>query len=120
MASDSKTSPVPTPEVLATEAEKSTEASGSAKDAPALSKKILDLKMQQAAMLAERKRVTKDLRNLEKRRKRLKSNARRLSDDDLAEVLRMREHSKTTDDSVERDGGKTKKKERAPLPNAPP
>ena len=60
----------------------------------ALSKKIDELKAKQAAMLAERKRVTKDLRNCEKRRKRLKANARRLSDEDLAEVMRMREHTK--------------------------
>ena len=63
-------------------------------DQKALSKKIEELKAKQAAMLAERKRVTKDLRNAEKRRKRLKTNARRLSDEDLAEVMRMREHTK--------------------------
>ena len=67
----------------------------------ALSRNIDALKAQQAAMLAERKRVTKDLRNCEKRRKRLKANARRLSDEDLAEVLRMREDTKKVEEKPE-------------------
>lgn len=75
----------------------------------ALSKRIDDLKAKQAAMLAERKRVTKDLRNCEKRRKRLKANARRLSDEDLAEVLRMREDTKKMDEQQEHESGSASK-----------
>ena len=56
-----------------------------------LSSRIDELKALQAAMLADRKRVSKDLRNFEKRRKRLKASARRLSNDDLTEVMLMRE-----------------------------
>ena len=82
----------------------------------ALSKKIDELKAKQAAMLAERKRVTKDLRNCEKRRKRLKANARRLSDEDLAEVMRMREHTKKMDEEQDHQSGSgatsAKKKEK--------
>ena len=82
----------------------------------ALSKKIDDLKAKQAAMLAERKRVTKDLRNCVKRRKRLKANARRLSDEDLAEVMRMREDTKKVDEQQEQESGSgskgSKKKEK--------
>ena len=76
---------------------------------PALSKKIADLKAKQTAMLAERKRVTKDLRNCEKRRKRLKANARRLSDEDLAEVMRMREDTKKVDEQQEHESGSASK-----------
>lgn len=89
--------------------DKHSDASGSAEAPLPLAKKINDLKQQQAAMLAERKRITKDLRNLEKRRKRLKTNARRLSDEDLAEVMRLRQHSKGTEESgeVQKPKGKT-------------
>ena len=64
-----------------------------------LSAKIDELRAKQAAMTAERKRVAKDLRNHEKRRRRLKANARRLSNDDLAEVMLMREASRPDADS---------------------
>lgn len=77
-------------------------ASSSSTAPVALSTKIEELKAKQTAMLAERKRLTKDLRNAEKRRKRLKSNARRLSDEDLAEVLRMREHVRKTEEKEEK------------------
>lgn len=95
VSGDSKTNPVKAADIG--------EASGSGghNEPVALSKKINELKAKQAAMLAERKKVTRDLRNHEKRRKRLKANARRLSDEDLAEVLRMREDTKKSTEDTE-------------------
>lgn len=51
---------------------------------------IADLKNQQAAARAERKKLAKDLRNAQRRRRRLKAKARQLSNNDLLTVLTMR------------------------------
>ena len=48
------------------------------------------LKKEQAAIRAERKRVSNELRNMQKRRSRLKTRAKLLSDGDLVQVLQMR------------------------------
>lgn len=48
------------------------------------------LKREQKAMKEQKKKLTKDLRNAEKRRSRLKKRARQLSDTDLVAVLQMR------------------------------
>ena len=85
-----KTAVAPTTSAKADEKEATPTANGDAAPKP-LSTKIDELRALQAEMLAARKRVSKDLRNFEKRRKRLKANARRLSNDDLAEVILMRE-----------------------------
>ena len=53
------------------------------------------LKEQQKGLRDERKRVTKLLRNEEKRRQRLRKRARQLSDGDLVALLKMRSDSKT-------------------------
>ena len=79
--------------------------SGNQNEPVALCDRIKELKAKQAAMLAERKRITKDLRNHEKRRKRLKANARRLSDEDLTEVIRMREDTRKHDEGNESTTG---------------
>ena len=79
--------------------------SGNQNEPVALCDRIKELKAKQAAMLAERKRITKDLRNHEKRRKRLKANARRLSDEDLTEVIRMREDTRKHDEGSARTTG---------------
>ena len=54
---------------------------------------IARLKAEQAKLRADRKRVTKELKNAEKRRVRLRKRARQLSDNDLLAVLQMRETS---------------------------
>ena len=48
------------------------------------------MKQEQAELLAKKKQCAKDLRNAEKRRRRLKKKARTLSADDLEQLLAMR------------------------------
>ena len=62
---------------------------------------IARLKAEQAQLRADRKRVSKELRNAEKRRTRLRKRARQLSDADLVAVLQMRE----TDSSARSSDG---------------
>ena len=69
------------------------------------------LKEEQKAARDAKKKVTKDLRNAEKRRQRLKRRAKQLSDDDLLAVMSLRVHEKTlfgkgaaAGDSIARDG----------------
>ena len=52
---------------------------------------IADLKQQQATLGAQKKKVSKELRNAEKKKTRLKKKARQLSDKDLVTVLQMRQ-----------------------------
>jgi len=52
-----------------------------------LNPKILELKAAQAQMLEDRKRLKKDLRNAEHKRKRIKERARQLTDENLLAVL---------------------------------
>ncbi len=56
---------------------------------------IKALREQQQGLRDERKKVTKLLRNEEKRRQRLRKRARQLSDGDLVALLKMRSDSKT-------------------------
>jgi cytochrome c553 len=55
-----------------------------------LGERIEQLKKQQAEQLKERHRVAKELRNAERRRRRLKDRAKGLSDADLAAVIALR------------------------------
>lgn len=55
-----------------------------------LQAKIEALKAQQAKMIRERRTVAKDLRNAERKRRRLKDKAKSLSDTDLMQVLALR------------------------------
>jgi hypothetical protein len=48
------------------------------------------LKREQDAVRADRKRVTKELKNAQKRKQRLKKRAKQLSDADLVSVLQLR------------------------------
>ena len=57
---------------------------------------IKALKEQQKNLKDERKRVSKVLRNEEKRRMRLRKRARQLSDGDLVALLKMRSDAKET------------------------
>ena len=56
-----------------------------------LTVRIARLKDEQAAMRASKKTLAKDLRNATRRASRLKKRARQLTDNDLVEVLKMRE-----------------------------
>ena len=69
------------------------------------------LKVEQKAARDMKKKITKDLRNAEKRRQRLKKRAKQLSDADLVAVMSLRVHEKTLlgkgvagGDSSARDG----------------
>ena len=53
------------------------------------------LKAEQKAARDAKKKITKDLRNAEKRRQRLKKRAKQLSDTDLLAVMSLRAHEKT-------------------------
>ena len=55
-----------------------------------LAKAILELQTKQAELRAEKKRIAKDLRNALRKKRRLKANARQLTDEDLVAVLMMR------------------------------
>lgn len=55
-----------------------------------LNEAIKALKAQQAAAKAERLRITRELRNACRRKRRLQKRARQLTDNDLLEVLQMR------------------------------
>ena len=57
----------------------------------ALLEKIERLKKEQQEARQRKKQLTKDLKNAEKRRARLRKRARQLSDVDLRELLRMRQ-----------------------------
>ena len=56
-----------------------------------LLQQIEELRRTQKNLKDERKRVAKEVKNALKRKKRLKSRASQLTDDDLLEVLRMRQ-----------------------------
>ena len=56
------------------------------------------LKQEQKELKAHRKRVCVELKNAEKRRKRLRQRARQLSDADLVQVLRMRQAATASTD----------------------
>jgi hypothetical protein len=52
------------------------------------------LKVEQDAVRANRKRVTKELKNAQKRKQRVKNRAKQLSDTDLVSVLQLRASEK--------------------------
>ena len=57
---------------------------------PSLDMRIKDMKDKAKALKQEKKRVAKDLRNAEKRRRRLRARCKELPAEDLLEVLAMR------------------------------
>ena len=63
-----------------------------------LTRQIAELKAQQAQMLEQKKRLAKDIRNAERKRKRIKDRARQLTDEDLVAVLMMRKEIKRAPD----------------------
>lgn len=56
-----------------------------------LNDRIAELKREQAAQAAERTRIAKELRNEERKRKRLREKAKLMTDEDLLQVLRLRQ-----------------------------
>ena len=56
-----------------------------------LSTTIADMKAQQARMRADRKRLAQQLKNAQKRKSRLRTKARQLSNEDLLAVLLLRQ-----------------------------
>ena len=63
-----------------------------------LLEQIQDLRKQQHELKDQKKRANKEMKNAMKRRKRLQGKAGQLTDEDLVEVLRMRQASKTHTD----------------------
>ena len=59
------------------------------------------LKDEQRDMRLKRKQITKDLRNAEKKRSRLRKKARQLTDADLCALLKMRADGKSADEPME-------------------
>ena len=64
-----------------------------------LNAKIQELKELQAKAMAEKRRLAKELRNEERKRKRLKERAKQLTDVDLLQVLRLREEARQASSS---------------------
>ena len=62
----------------------------SEKKLPSLAEKIENLKKQQAEQKLERRKVAQELKNAQRKRRRLKERARGLSDADLATVIALR------------------------------
>ena len=71
------------------------------RDPPTLTEneEISRLLREQRELRGQRKRVAQDLKNAQRRRKRLKHRARLLSNDDLAKVMALRELEQTERDS---------------------
>lgn len=74
--------------------------------ADVLGGQIDKLRHARAALAADRKRLMKELKNAEKRRRRLKQRAQSLSTDDLVAVMQMRAAQKKPDRTKKSDEGK--------------
>ena len=66
-----------------------------------LADSIMALREEQEKLRADRKRVHKDLKNAQRRKRRLKGKARQLTNTDLLEVLLMRQSEKAEPSSQE-------------------
>ena len=79
-----------------------------------LDEEIDRLRSQRETMQKEKKRVSNDLRNTERKKKRLRSKAKLLSCSDLLEVyaMRMRTNEKATEKSSSRQGTTSSARER--------
>lgn len=67
----------------------------------ALSASIQKLKKKQAELRNQKKDLAKDLRNAERRKKRLRTRARQLTDEDLVQVLMLRKQQRADRNSLE-------------------
>ena len=96
MAADASSIATPSADVSMAEPSASTTANIAAQIAlgsDVLKSRINALREEQAANKVRNKTITKELKNKEKRRQRLKKKAKQLSDEDLIAVLRMRHGS---------------------------
>ena len=66
-----------------------------------LSTSIQALKAKQAEIRKQKQEVAKNLRNAERRKKRLRVRARQLTDEDLVQVLMLRKQQRSDRDSVD-------------------
>ena len=79
--------------------------------------KVADLKKKQEDIKAERKKVTKELKNEERKRARLRAKAKQLSAEDLVQVLALRatasaaKKSKKNEAAIAAEGTKKKKED---------
>ena len=67
----------------------------------ALTAAIGKMKKKQAELRNQKKQLAKDLRNAERRKKRLRTRARQLTDEDLVQVLMLRKQQRADRSSVE-------------------
>ena len=67
----------------------------------ALSASIQQLKTKQAELRSQKKQWAKNLRNAERRKKRLRQRARQLTDEDLVQVLMLRKHQRSDRSAVD-------------------
>ena len=67
----------------------------------ALSASIHQLKTKQAELRNQKKRLAQDLRNAERRKKRLRTRARQLTEEDLVQVLMLRKQQRAERASME-------------------
>ena len=79
------------------------EEEGEAKKARTLTDDILKLREEQIAVRNERKRIQKDLKNAQRRKRRLKEKARQLTDQDLLAVLLLRQKEKSDGESAAKE-----------------
>ena len=75
---------------------------------------IARLKKEQAEIRAQRKRITQELKNAEKKRSRLKKKAKLLSDKDLLDVLHLRTVEKGDKQTTGAEGSEHTPAESAP------
>ena len=75
---------------------------------------IARLKKEQAEIRAQRKRITQELKNAEKKRSRLKKKAKLLSDKDLLDVLHLRSVEKGDKQTTGAEGGNHTSADSAP------
>ena len=66
-----------------------------------LTASIQELKKQQNALREQKAKLAKDLRNAERRKKRLRTRARQLTDEDLVQVLMLRKQQRNERPSTE-------------------
>ena len=79
-----------------------------------VAERIRELKAQQAQQRAQKKLLTKQLRNYERTRARLKAKARQLTDDDLVHVLMMRKEKRARADENPQNNPSSSNKEGEP------
>lgn len=82
-----------------------------------VNQQVADLKKKQEDIKAERKKVTKELKNEERKRARLRAKAKQLSAEDLVQVLALRatasaaKKSKKNEAAIAAEGTKKKKED---------